>query len=68
MIPATLQAYASRIRDLRRANPSTPETGLAPAFQRLIAELLPDLPGALALTASPKYDNPSVGRPDIAPH
>ncbi|MBX3561647.1 MAG: N-6 DNA methylase [Sphingomonas sp.] len=61
-----LQAYARRIRDLLRANPNTPETGLAPAFQQLVDELLPLLPAVPALTVSPEYRNPGIGRPDIA--
>lgn len=61
-----LQAYAKRIRDKLSANPTTPETGLAPDFQRLVAELIPQLPAVPELTVSPEYNNPSVGRPDIA--
>jgi hypothetical protein len=62
----TLRAYAKRIRDLLRANPTTPETGLAPTFQRLVDELLPALPAVPQLTVSPEFNNPGVGRPDIA--
>ncbi|HVL79823.1 MAG TPA: hypothetical protein VM346_11135, partial [Sphingomicrobium sp.] len=61
-----LIAYAARIRELLRANPNTPETGLAPAFQRLIAELLPLLPAGAGLTVSPEYAKQGTGRPDIA--
>jgi hypothetical protein len=61
-----LQAYARRVRELLRANPNTPETGLAPAFQQLVTQLLPLLPAAPQLTVSPEYNNPGVGRPDIA--
>ncbi|MEA3013204.1 MAG: hypothetical protein QOD42_1749 [Sphingomonadales bacterium] len=61
-----LQAYARRIRDALRANPAIPETGLAPAFQRLVAELLPLLATVPELTVSPEYNSPGVGRPDIA--
>lgn len=61
-----LQAYAHRIRELLRANPDTPETGLAPAFQRLIEDLLARLPGVPPLIVSPEYRNPGIGRPDIA--
>lgn len=61
-----LQAYAKRIRDLLRANPQTPETGLAPAFQQLVAALLPGIPALPALTVVPEFLNPGVGRPDIA--
>ncbi len=66
LIKAALKTYAQRIRDLLRANANTPETGLAPAFQQLITELLPLLPAAPVLTVSPEYNNPGVGRPDIA--
>lgn len=61
-----LQAYARNIRALLLANPATPETGLAPAFQRLVDDLLPLIPGIPQLTVSPEYRNPGVGRPDIA--
>lgn len=63
---ALLQAYAQRIRELRRANADVPETALAPAFQRLLEELLPLLPAAPQLTVVPEFLNPGVGRPDIA--
>jgi hypothetical protein len=66
LIKAALKTYAQRIQDLLRANANTPETGLAPAFQQLITELLPLLPAAPVLTVSPEYNNPGVGRPDIA--
>jgi hypothetical protein len=65
-ITIALKAYAKKIRDLLRANANTPETGLAPAFQQLITDLLPLLPLAPVLTVSPEYNNPGVGRPDIA--
>ena len=65
-ITVALKTYAKRIRDLLQANANTPETGLAPAFQQLITELLPLLPLAPALTVSPEYNNPGIGRPDIA--
>lgn len=61
-----LQAFAQRVRDLRRANAEVPKTGLAPAFQTLIETLLPLLPAAPALTVVPEFRNPGVGRPDIA--
>ncbi|MEA1084222.1 type ISP restriction/modification enzyme [Sphingomonas sp. CD22] len=61
-----LKRYAGRIRDLLRANRMTPETGLAPAFQQLITELLADIPALPALTVVPEYLNPGVGRPDVA--
>jgi hypothetical protein len=61
-----LKAYAQRIREKLRANPNTPETGLAPDFQRLVEDLLPLLPAVAPLNVSPEYNNPGVGRPDIA--
>lgn len=61
-----LKAYARRIREKLRANPNTPETGLAPDFQRLVEDLLPLLPAIANLSVSPEYNNPGVGRPDIA--
>lgn len=61
-----LQAYARRIRQSLRANPAIPENGLAPAFQRLVTDLLPLLPAVPQLTVSPEYNSPGVGRPDIA--
>jgi len=61
-----LKTYASRIRELRRANADVPETGLAPAFQDLLQGLIPLLPIALRLTVVPEFRNPGVGRPDIA--
>lgn len=61
-----LQAYARRIRELRRANPEVPETALAPAFQQLLEDLFPQLPIAAGLIVVPEYRNPGVGRPDIA--
>lgn len=44
----------------------TPETGLAPAFQQLLTALIPTLPGVVPLTVVPEFNNPGVGRPDIA--
>lgn len=61
-----LQSYALRIRELRRANPDVPETGLAPAFQQLLEGLIALLLAAPRLTVVPEYRNPGVGRPDIA--
>ena len=66
MTVAALQNYARRVRELLRANSDTPETGLAPAFQQLLTELLPHLPNPPQLTVVPEYNNPGVGRPDIA--
>jgi hypothetical protein len=61
-----LQAYAHRIRQLRRANADVPETALAPAFQQLVEGLIALLPAASGLVVVPEYRNPGVGRPDIA--
>lgn len=61
-----LQTFAARIRELRRANPSVPETALAPTFQRLLEDLLPLLPVAPRLVIVPEYLNQGVGGPDIA--
>lgn len=61
-----LQSYARNVRHRRLANAATPETGLAPAFQALLDALLPLLPAVPALTVSPEYNQPGVGRPDIA--
>jgi hypothetical protein len=61
-----LKTYARRIRDLLRANPNTPETGLAPAFQELVADLLGELVPDPQLTVSPEYLHEGAGRPDIA--
>lgn len=61
-----LIAYAARIRELLRANPSTPEDGLAPAFQQLITHLLPLLPTGSGITVSPEFTQANTGRPDIA--
>jgi hypothetical protein len=57
---------ACRVRALLRANPDTPETGLAPTFQQLVENLLPLLPGVPHLIVAPEYRNPGIGRPDIA--
>jgi hypothetical protein len=65
-VTALLQAYAERIRELRRADANVSETALAPAFQQLLQDLLPLLPVAPRLTVLPEYRNPGVGRPDIA--
>lgn len=58
--------FAGRVRELRRTHPNISEPALAPTFQRLIEDLLPDLlvPGGLDVV--PEFENPGVGRPDIA--
>ncbi len=66
MATEQLKAYARRVREQFRGNPDTPETAIAPAFQRLIAELLPELDAVPELIVSPEYANPGAGRPDIA--
>lgn len=66
MITNTLKSYARGIRDKLRGNPATPETGLAPTFQRLIEDILPTLPVIQQLVVSPEFLKKGVGRPDIA--
>lgn len=61
-----LRTYARRIRELLRVNPATPETGLAPAFQQLVTGLIPRLLLVQPRTVVPEFNNPGVGRPDIA--
>jgi uncharacterized protein YjeT (DUF2065 family) len=61
-----LQAYAQRIRELRRANADVPETALAPAFQQLLEGLFPLLTVAPGMVVVPEYRTPGGGRPDIA--
>ena len=61
-----LKHYAKRMRDQLRANADVSEPALAPAFQELVERLLPLLPAVPKLTVSPEYNNPGVGRPDIA--
>jgi hypothetical protein len=65
-ITLLVQGYATTIRNLLRANPATPETGLAPTFQQLITALLPLLSAVPQLIVSPEFNQPGVGRPDIA--
>lgn len=60
-----LLRYAQRIRDLRRAHPAVSEPGIAPAFQELLTSFLTSQRGA-DLTVVPEFNNPGVGRPDIA--
>ena len=61
-----LTDYALGVRNKLRANRATPETGLAPVFQRLIEDLLPTLPAIERFEVSPEYRKSGVGRPDIA--
>jgi hypothetical protein len=65
-ITSILQSYASKIRNLRRANADVAETALAPAFQQLVKDLLPHLPAAPVLEVMPEFNKSGVGRPDIA--
>lgn len=66
MTVALLQAYAQRIRDLRRGDSNVPEPALAPAFHQLLEGLIPLLTVPQGLRIQPEYRNPGVGRPDIA--
>lgn len=61
-----LKAYARRIRELLRVHPGTSEPALAPTFQELLSSLIPTLPAVVPLTVVPEFENPGVGRPDIA--
>ena len=61
-----LKNYARRVREARRVHPGVTEPGLAHEFHRLLDELLPTLPAAPALAILPEFENPGVGRPDIA--
>lgn len=61
-----LQAYAKRIRDLRRASAEVSEPALAPVFHELLQGMLSVLPNATGLIVVPEYRHPGVGRPDIA--
>ena len=61
-----LKIYARRIRELQFADANVSEPALAPAFQQLLIALLPTLDAIPQLTVSPEFNNPGVGRPDIA--
>ena len=61
-----LLRYAQRIRDLRRAHAAVTEPALAPAFQDLLQNLLAEITGVAGLVVVPEFNNPGVGRPDIA--
>jgi hypothetical protein len=65
MVVESIIAYALRIRELRRAGPTNLEQALAPAFQRLLESLLPQI-SANELVVVPEFATPGVGRPDIA--
>lgn len=66
MLAPALLAYAARVRAQRLAHPTISEPALAPLFQRLLADCLPLLSVAPKLEIIPEFDNPGVGRPDIA--
>ena len=66
MISEYLKTYAKEVRKQVAANPDISEPALAPAFQKLVADLLPHLATAPQLTVSPEYNKPGIGRPDIA--
>ena len=66
MTGSLFKDYARSVRNKLRANRATPETGLAPAFQRLIEDLLPTLPAIETVEVSPEYLKSGVGRPDVA--
>ena len=65
-IQTALKTYARTVREARRANPDVSEPGLAPKFQELVGALIAALPAAPQLIVSPEFNNPGVGRPDIA--
>ncbi len=61
-----IRTYARQVREARRAHAAVTEPGLAPHFQALLVALLPTLPAAPQLTVIGEFENPGVGRPDIA--
>ncbi|MGI8841688.1 MAG: hypothetical protein ACR2F8_13050 [Caulobacteraceae bacterium] len=61
-----LKTYARHVREARRAHAGVTKPGLAPHFQALLVALLPTLPAAPQLTVVGEFENPGVGRPDIA--
>ncbi|MBV9861650.1 MAG: N-6 DNA methylase [Alphaproteobacteria bacterium] len=65
-VTEALQAYARRIRALRRASAAVSEPALAPAFQQLLEGVLSALTVPQGLVVVPEFSNPGVGRPDIA--
>ena len=66
MLKPALIAYAARVRALRLAHQDISEAALAPEFAQLILDCLPLLPAAPQLAVIPEFQNPGVGRPDIA--
>lgn len=65
-IATILKSYAAEMRKQLRGNPAASEPALAPKFQRLVEQLIPYLGPVPAMTISPEYTKPGVGRPDIA--
>lgn len=65
-IATILKSYAAEMRKQLRGNPAASEPALAPQFQRLVEQLIPYLGPVPAMTVSPEYTKPGVGRPDIA--
>ena len=66
MLQHALIAYATRIRLLRLTHVDISEPALAPEFQRLLQDCIALIPTAPQLTVVPEFQNPGVGRPDIA--
>jgi Type ISP C-terminal specificity domain/N-6 DNA Methylase len=65
MVMESILLYARRIRELRLAGPTNLEQALAPAFQKLLEEILP-LIASSELVVVPEFATPGIGRPDIA--
>ncbi len=65
-ISTILKTYAAEMRKQLRSNAAASEPALAPQFQRLVEHLIPYLGPVPAMTVSPEYTKPGVGRPDIA--
>jgi hypothetical protein len=65
-IATIMKSYAAEMRKQLRSNAAASEPALAPQFQRLVEQLIPYLGPVPAMTVSPEYTKPGVGRPDIA--
>lgn len=65
-IATILKSYATEMRKQLRGNAAASEPALAPQFQRLVEQLIPYLGPVPAMTVSPEYTKPGIGRPDIA--
>lgn len=61
-----LKNYARRVRESLRAHPANTEPGLAPEFHRMFVDILATFPAAPRVTVIPEFQNPGVGRPDLA--